>query len=55
MIENREITKELDFQEPMVFEEEYVTLHHATFNKNSKKLLFEKINLENKKVVEWNS
>jgi hypothetical protein len=31
-------------------------LHHGTFNKESKKLLIEKINLKTKKVIEkWNS
>jgi hypothetical protein len=39
-------------QEPEVFEEESVTLHHVTYNKNSKKLLIEKVNLRNKKVSE---
>jgi hypothetical protein len=53
---NREITQELACQEPLIFEEESVTLHHMDFNKESKKLLIEKINLKNKKVVEkWNS
>jgi hypothetical protein len=52
LLENREITQELACQEPLVFEEESVTLHHVTFNKESKKLLIEKINLKNKKVVE---
>jgi hypothetical protein len=56
LIENREIAEELACQEPVVFEEEFVTLHHVTFNKSSKKLLIEKVNLKNKKVVEkWNS
>jgi hypothetical protein len=56
LLENRAITKEFSFQEPLVFEEEYVTFHHTTFNKESKNSLIEKINLKNKKVVEkWNS
>jgi hypothetical protein len=56
LLENREITQELACQEPIIFEEEFVTLHHAAYNKESKKLLIEKINLKNKKVVEkWNS
>jgi hypothetical protein len=51
-LENREITQQLACQEPLVFEEEYVTLHHVAFNKESKKLLIDKINLKNKKVPE---
>jgi hypothetical protein len=39
-------------QEPKIFEEDSVTLHHATYHKNSKKLLIEKVNLKNKKVSE---
>jgi len=55
-VENIAITEESACQDPLVFEEESVTFHHATFNKESKKLLIEKINLKNKKVVEkWNS
>jgi hypothetical protein len=43
-------------EEPIVFEEESVTLHRAAFNQNSKKLQIEKVNLKNKKVAEkWNS
>jgi hypothetical protein len=39
-----------------VFEEESITLHHATYNKNSKKLFIEKVNLKNKKISEkWKS
>jgi len=54
--ENREITQEFSCQEPLVFEEEYVTFNHVAFNKQSKKLLIEKINLKNKNFVEkWNS
>jgi hypothetical protein len=56
MIECRIVAKELACEEPLVFEEESITLHHATFNKNSKKLQVDKVNLKNKKVVEkWNS
>jgi hypothetical protein len=56
MIESRVIAEELASQEPEIFEEESVTLHHATYNKNSKKLLIEKVNLKNKKVSEkWKS
>jgi hypothetical protein len=55
LLENREITQELACQEPLIFRR---NLSHCTttFNKESKKLLIEKINLKNKKVVEkWNS
>jgi hypothetical protein len=45
------VVEELACEEPLVFEEELVTLHHASFNKNSKKLQIEKVNLKNKKVV----
>jgi len=55
LLENREITQEWACQEPLVFEEKYVTLHHMDLNKEYKKLLIEKINLKNKKVYEkWN-
>jgi cell division protein FtsL len=41
---------------PLVFEEESITLHHVAFDKKSKKLQIEKVNLKNKKVVEkWSS
>jgi hypothetical protein len=56
MIETRVIAEELASQEPKIFEEESVTLHHMTYHKNSKKLLIEKVNLKNKKVSEkWKS
>jgi hypothetical protein len=33
-----------------------MTLHHSTFNKNSIKLIIQKINAKNKKIQEkWNS
>jgi hypothetical protein len=55
-LENIATTLELTCLEPLIFEEESITLHHVAFNKESKKLLIEKINLKNKKVVEkWNS
>jgi hypothetical protein len=54
--ESKTIAKELATQEPIIFEEESLTLHHATFNKNSRKLVIEKINAKNKKIQEkWNS
>jgi hypothetical protein len=55
-METREIVEDLASQEPKIFEEEFVTLHHVTYHKNSKKLLIEKVNMKNKKVVEkWKS
>ena len=32
LLENKEITQELDCQEPLIFMEEFVTLHHANLN-----------------------
>jgi hypothetical protein len=56
LIESITIVEELACDEPIVFEEEYVTLHHVAFNQSSKKLQIEKVNLKNKKVAEkWNS
>jgi hypothetical protein len=56
MIKSRVIAEELASQEPKIFEEESVTFHHTAYNKNSKKLLIEKVNLKNKKVSEkWKS
>jgi hypothetical protein len=42
MIESRTVATELDSQEREVFGEEYITLHHTTYNKNFKKLLTKK-------------
>jgi hypothetical protein len=54
--ERRTIARELATQEPIIFEEESLTLHRATFNKNSRKLVIEKVNSKNKKIQEkWNS
>jgi len=55
IIKSRATTEELASQEPKVFEEEFVTLHHTTYNRN-KKLLIEKVKLRKKKVFEkWKS
>jgi hypothetical protein len=48
--ESREVVAELATQEPIIFEEESLTLHSALFNKVSKKLVIEKIHAKNKKV-----
>jgi hypothetical protein len=54
--ERRTIARELVTQEPIIFEEESLTLHRATFNKNSRKLVIENVNSKNKKIQEkWNS
>jgi hypothetical protein len=43
-------------QEPIIFEEESLTLHRVVFNRNSRKLIIEKVNSKNKKIHEkWNS
>ena len=41
---------ELATQEPVFYEEESLTLHNALFDKDSKKLIFERVNLKGKKV-----
>ena len=51
LMETREIVEDLTSQEPKIFEQEYFTLHHVTYHKNSNKLLIEKVNMKNKKVV----
>jgi hypothetical protein len=55
-LETREIVESLITMEPEIFEEEFGTLHHATYNCDSKKLLLEKVNIKNKKLPErWKS
>ena len=39
-------------QDPEIFEEESITLHKATYNHETKKLLLEKTNTKNKKSPE---
>jgi hypothetical protein len=56
LLETREIVEALITQEPKIFKEEFVTLHHAAYNRESKKLLLEKVNTRNKKSSEkWKS
>jgi hypothetical protein len=56
LIKARVIIEGLASQELEIFEEEFVTLHHVAYHKNSKNLLIEKVNMKNKKVVEiWKS
>jgi hypothetical protein len=52
----QEISKNVVTQGPKIFEEEYTTLQHTTYNRSSKKMLIEKVNKKNKKVSEkWKS
>jgi hypothetical protein len=56
LVETREIVDALVTQESKILEEEYDTLHHTTYDTNSRKLLIEKFNMKNKKVSEkWKS
>ena len=48
--ESKEITAEFATQEPILFEEESLTLHNVLFDKSSKKLVIEKVCLKNKNV-----
>jgi hypothetical protein len=45
------IAEELAREGPTVFEEEFVTLHHAKYDKQSKKLQIERVNLKDKRVT----
>lgn len=56
LLERKPVARELATQEPIIFEEESLTLHHAVFNRNSRKLIIEKVNSKNKNIHEkWNS
>jgi hypothetical protein len=44
LLETRKIVEDMIIQELEILEEEHVTLHHATYNCESKKLLLEKVN-----------
>jgi hypothetical protein len=56
LLETIEIVEAIITQEPKIFEEEYVTLHHATYNRESQKMLMKKVNTRNKKSSEkWKS
>jgi hypothetical protein len=50
--ESKEIAVELAMQEPIFYEEESLTLHNALFDKDSKKLVLERVNSKGKKVQE---
>jgi hypothetical protein len=43
-------SRELATQEPIIFEEESLSLHLSAFNKSSLKLVIEKMNAKNKKI-----
>jgi hypothetical protein len=45
-----EVALELDTYEPIVFEEESLTMHSAMFDKSSRKLVIERVKSKNKKV-----
>jgi hypothetical protein len=48
--------RSLDTQEPIIFEEESLTLHCVVFNRNSRRLVIKKLNSKNKKIhKKWNS
>jgi hypothetical protein len=56
LLETREIVDAIITQDPKIFEEESVTLHHAAYNHETKKLLLEKVNTKNKRSSErWKS
>jgi hypothetical protein len=59
LLETREIANAMMTQNPKnpeIFEEESVTLHHTTYNCETKKLLLEKINTKNERSSErWKS
>jgi hypothetical protein len=56
LLETKEIVEALITQEPKNFEEESITLHHVAYNRESKKLLLEKLNTRNKNSSEkWKS
>jgi hypothetical protein len=50
--ETREVATELATREQVFFEEEYLTVHNALYDKDSKKLIFEKIHSKNKNSKE---
>jgi hypothetical protein len=49
MLETREIYGAIMTQDLEIFEEESVSLHHAIYNRETTKLLLEKVNTKNKK------
>ena len=56
LLDTREIVDDIMTQDPEIFEEEFPTLHHATYNRETKNLLLEKVNTKNKKSSkQWKS
>jgi hypothetical protein len=56
LLESQEIVEAMATQEPKIFEEYSIALHQAAYNRNSKKLLIEKVKMKNMKVFEkWKS
>jgi hypothetical protein len=56
LLEIREIVDVIITQDPEIFEEESVTLHHVAYNHETKKLLLKKVNIRNKRSSErWKS
>jgi hypothetical protein len=52
LLEMREIINAMMTHDPEIFEDEYVTLHHMAYNRETKKLLLEKVDAKNKKSSE---
>ena len=52
LLETREIVDAMMTRDLEIFEEESVTLHHADYNSETKKLLLEKVNNKNKNSYE---
>jgi hypothetical protein len=50
--QSREVAVELVTQEPVFYEEESLTLHSALFDKDLKKLVFERVNSKGKRIQE---
>ena len=51
MAESKLIAKELALDKPILFYKEFVTLHHANYNKETRKLQIGRVNLKDKKVI----
>ena len=50
--ESRTLAKELTHEAPMVFENESITLHHTSYEKESKKLSLQCISVKEKHLLE---
>jgi hypothetical protein len=49
-LEIQKFFEDLVIQEPEIFEEESITLHHVAYNRNSKKLFIEKVNAKKNSI-----